>query len=355
MPDGLCKDRRMPHATRVGLSLFLGLSFGVMGACAKVQSNVHPNADQKADLNQGAPMPYLSELQKLRDSAYLKAREKALDEHRDTIRMAFPSEDIPDLRAAYRLILEWPKKANEYHAILAGDYRSFWPQAIAVKVPPIGKIAEALEKFGPEFTPLAEEYLFQFSLSALPVSYSAIAKVFLKFNPDKGRKVYAKGWRQALNERPESAWLFLDGLAALETVDIIPELRAHYHASKEPEERDYYRMALAELQDEETDKHVQGELQREDLPPREREAYFAAYLWKRGGSNAFTLAEAYRQFKGKAQREWIVQKLTLYNDSEAKVWQSIAEGEHDAKQKEAILKKIAAFTKRKAEAERAVK
>jgi hypothetical protein len=333
----------MPHTAAVGLSLFLGLSFGVMAACAKVHSN------------QGAPMPFLSELQNLRDSAYLKARAKALDEHRDAIRMAFPSEDIPDLRAAYKVTLERPQKANEYHAILAGDYRSFWPQTIAVKVPPVGKITEALEKFGAEFTPLAEEYLFQFPLNAHAVSYSAIAKVFLKFNPDKGSKVFAKGWRQAVKERPESAWLFLDGLGALKTVDIIPELRAHYHASKGPEERDYYRMALAELQDEETDKHVQMELQRGDLPASERESYFAAYLWKRGGSNGLTLAVAYRQFKSKTHRDWVIQKLTLYNESESKVWQSVAEGEDDAKRKEAILKKIAAFKKRQSEAERAVK
>lgn len=341
-------NRRLVFGVSIALTLLLGCSHG--------QKTVRGDAQiPNAPIHDGEPMPFLKELQGLRDAAYVKAREKALVDHRDSIRLAFPSNDIPDLRAAYKLMVEQPKKAVEYQALLAGNYRSIWPANKAAKEPPQSKITQSLEGYGADYLPLGEEYLFQLPGSALNVSYACLAQVFLKFNPEKGRLVYAKGWRQAQKERPEQAWFFLDGIATLKVVELAAELRTHYQASKNAEERDYYRLALAELGDEENDKHVQIVLQSDHLQPEERDAFFAAYLKKRGGMNALTLAEAYGRFKSQTNQEWIVRKLSLYNETEAKVWQKMAESETDAAKQEKIRTKLAAYAKQKADAERLVK
>ncbi len=318
-----------------------------------------------ADLNSAIAQ----ELNPLRGAAYAEARRQVLLKHRELIAATPPMNAIATSGWAHpwgrndtamffgsvlRCWLEHPGESASYQAVLFGRYDALLPKASAAFEAPIAKIAHHLESYGTEYLPLAEEYLFQFPAFARHNSYTAIALVFLKLDAPRGRRVFAHGWRRAIREQSELAWLFLDGIVTLHAIELLPELRKQYHAAKTIEERNSYRMTLAGLRDEETDKDVQVQLKRQDLPPVEREALLDAYLLKRGGSQALALAAAYKELRDPLNRLAIAGRLTLYTGAEVAAWQQLGNVEGEVALRTIIRGKIREYQRAREEAERLV-
>jgi hypothetical protein len=152
----------------------------------------------------------LTELQPLQDQAYIQKRANLLHtECQSTHELKTPTTP-PNLAAALNLWCEDSLKAAEYASALAGTNSQVFPMTQHVAKASVNQLKRYLDKFGPGYLPLAEEYLFQLPFQANPTAYTAIADLFEKENPQRGIVVFKRLWRKHKKSKPALAQMALD-------------------------------------------------------------------------------------------------------------------------------------------------
>lgn len=192
---------------------------------------------------------------------------------------------------------------------LLGDER-WHPRIKANPRPSAEDLANYLDTFGSPALEHGARYLARRERVGHPEAFEALARLFLRRAPERGRALFAAGYLRTRRTNPALSRQFLDGVVRLRVTELLSELRADFDAATDDEGRVALRFALLELKEPRLHTEARAALMAETGSPDELAAAVETCLGFMGGDHEVRLMSLFTDFGGTRARLAILRQAS---------------------------------------------